>query len=76
LRERGVDEREHHLPSALAGVSEGVTHEMHAATPTRCLEIFAIAAMSPECESEMTSLKPRKPRRVSERKKSVQNGSA
>ena len=39
-------------------------------------KIFAIAALSPECESEMTSLTPRKPRRVSERKKSVQNGSA
>ncbi len=39
-------------------------------------KIFAIAALSPECESEMTSLTPRKPRRVSEHKESVQNGSA
>jgi len=38
LREQRVDEREHHLPLTLAGVSEGIAHEMHAATLTCCLE--------------------------------------
>jgi hypothetical protein len=38
LRERRVYEREHHLPLALAGVSEGIAHEGHAATLPRGLE--------------------------------------
>jgi len=37
---------------------------------------FATAALIPSCESEITSFTPRNPRRMSERRKPVQNGSA
>jgi hypothetical protein len=37
---------------------------------------MAAAFFRPSCESEITSLTPRKPRRVKERRNLVQNGSA
>src|SRR5579863_5689583 len=48
-------------------------------TRQRCQEAcstLAIAAFNPSCASEMTSLTPRRPRRASERRNSVQNVSA
>ena len=48
-------------------------------TRQRCqvaLRIFETAARMPSWASETTSLTPRRPRRVNERRKSVQNGSA
>ncbi len=48
-------------------------------TRQRCqvaFRTFATAAFSPSWSSEMTSFTPRKPRRVSERRKFVQKGSA
>src|SRR5207302_7634929 len=44
-------------------------------TRQRCQQAcstFATAAFSPSCASEITSLTPRRPRRASERRKSVQ----
>ena len=48
-------------------------------TRQRCqvaLSIFETAALMPSCASEMTSFTPRRPRRVSLRRNSVQIGSA
>jgi len=48
LSEDRVDQREHHLPLALASVRKRIAHEVHAAALPRCLENFCDCRLEPE----------------------------
>ena len=65
--------------AALAAcIRPGIAHEVDP-TRQRCqiaLRILIMAAVSPSCASEMTSVVPRRPRRARLRRNSTQNGSA
>jgi hypothetical protein len=76
LREGGADGGRHHRP--LRGPTWASAFLMKW-TRQRCQveeSTLAAAAFKPSCASEMTSLTPRRPRRVSERRNLLQNGSA
>ena len=76
LGEGGGDEGGDDAAAALAGVGEGVPHEMDAAARQVALRILETAARMPSWASEITSLTPHRPRRASLRRKAVQKGSA
>ena len=72
-----ADEGGDDAPAALAGVGERVAHGVDAAAlPGGVACTLATAALMPSCASEITSLTPRRPRRRSLRRNSVQKVSA
>ena len=76
LDEGGADEGGDDTASLLAGVASTLGMKW---TRQRCqvaCSTLDTAAFSPSCASEITSLTPRRPRRASERRKSVQKVSA
>src|ERR1700748_2173716 len=76
LSEGGGDESRNNAPAALAGMGERVAEKVNsAALPTRVHD-FGDPALMPSWASETTSLTPRRPRRLSLRRNSVQKVSA
>ena len=76
LGEGGGDEGGDDAPAALAGMRQRIAHEVNAAALPGRRRTLATAALRPSWASETTSFTPRRPRRVSLRRNSVQNGSA
>ena len=76
LGEGGGDEGRDDAATTLVGMRQGVAHEVNAAAFQAAPSTLAAAALRPSCASEMTSLTPRRPRRASLRKNSLQKVSA
>src|SRR5262249_11606000 len=84
LGKGGTDEGRDDTAALLAGMGQDIAHEVDAAALPAGVEnprlrggrLLATAALMPSWASEITSLTPRRPRRASLRRKSVQKVSA
>ena len=76
LGEGGTDEGRDDAAALFAGMSQHVAHEVDAAALPCGVQNLGDGSLQPSWASEMTSLTPRRPRRASLRRKSVQKVSA
>jgi len=76
LSEGGGDERGNDTPAVLAGMGQNIAHEVYAATLPGGVQDFGNRRFEPLMGIRDHQLAPRRPRRASERRNSVQKVSA